>query len=76
MQPINREAKRELNEFEKNAHKLLTKSSKFPSRNIGRRPQMTAKLLVKKHDIPMTKIPYFCVSDNTGLRHWRPTQPS
>ena len=33
------------------------KSSRFPSRKIGRLPQITAREFVKKQDMPITKIP-------------------
>lgn len=33
------------------------KSNKLPSKKIGLRPQITARELVKKQEMPMTKTP-------------------
>lgn len=57
-QPTNREARSDLYECAKYAHTLLMKSSRFPRRKTGRRPQMTAIVWVKKHETPMTKTPH------------------
>jgi hypothetical protein len=57
MQPIKREARRDEYECVKYPQVLLINKRKFPSKNIGRRPHMTAMELVKKQEIPITKIP-------------------
>jgi hypothetical protein len=57
MQPINRDASRDEYEWAKYPHTLLINNKRFPRRKIGLRPQQTAIDWVKKHEIPMTKIP-------------------
>lgn len=49
MQPIKRDAKSELYECAKYAHKLLINSNRFPSKKIGRRPHY--KMLVMSNGL-------------------------